>query len=47
MRFKDRYGDKATDVMYATATKMAMKDDSEDDDELEEATKKVTTKKVF
>jgi hypothetical protein len=31
--FKDRYGDKATDVMYATATKMAMKDDEE---ELEE-----------
>ena len=31
--FKDRYGDKATDVMYATATKMAMKDDSEDEDE--------------
>jgi len=36
--FKDRYGDKATDVMYATATKMAMKDDSEEDEEeLEEA----------
>jgi len=36
--FKDRYGDRATDVMYATATKMAMKDDSEEDeDELEEA----------
>lgn len=34
--FKDRYGDRATDVMYATATKMAMKDDSEDEDELEE-----------
>ena len=35
--FKDRYGDKATDVMYATATKMAMKDESEEDeDELEE-----------
>ena len=33
--FKDRYGDKATDVMYATATKMAMKDD-EEDEELEE-----------
>ena len=33
--FKDRYGDRATDVMYATATKMAMKDDS-DEDELEE-----------
>jgi hypothetical protein len=31
--FKDRYGDRATDVMYATATKMAMKDDSEDEDE--------------
>ena len=25
--FKDRYGDKATDVLYATATKMAMKDE--------------------
>ena len=24
--FKDRYGDKAKDVMYATATKQAMKD---------------------
>lgn len=36
--FKDRYGDKATDVMYATATKMAMKDDSEDEEgELEES----------
>ena len=23
--FKDKYGDKAKDVMYATATKMAMK----------------------
>ena len=31
--FKDRYGDRATDVMYATATKMAMKDDEEDEDE--------------
>lgn len=31
--FKDRYGDKATDVMYATATKMAMKDESEEDEE--------------
>jgi len=39
--FKDRYGDRATDVMYATATKMAMKDDSEeeDEDELEEGYK--------
>ena len=36
--FKDRYGDKATDVMYATATKMAMKDD-EDEDDLEESYK--------
>ena len=24
--FKDRYGDRAKDVMYATATKQAMKD---------------------
>ena len=31
--FKDRYGDKATDVMYATATKMAMKDDEEEVEE--------------
>jgi hypothetical protein len=31
--FKDRYGDRATDVMYATATKMAMKDESEEDEE--------------
>jgi len=38
--FKDRYGDKATDVMYATATKMAMKDDSEEDeDDIEESYK--------
>jgi hypothetical protein len=37
--FKDRYGDKATDVMYATATKMAMKDESEEDEELEEGYK--------
>jgi len=28
--FKDRYGDRATDVMYATATKMAMKDDEDE-----------------
>lgn len=35
--FKDRYGDKATDVLYATATKMAMKD--EDEDDLEESYK--------
>ncbi|MDB4559033.1 hypothetical protein N9000_00015 [bacterium] len=31
--FKDRYGDKATDVIYATATKMAMKDDEEEVEE--------------
>ena len=31
--FKDRYGDRATDVMYATATKMAMKDDEEEVEE--------------
>ena len=31
--FKDRYGDKATDVLYATATKMAMKDDEEEVEE--------------
>ena len=37
--FKDRYGDKATDVLYATATKMAMKDDEEDEDDLEESYK--------
>ena len=34
--FKDRYGDKATDVLYATATKMAMKDDEDDEEELKE-----------
>ena len=28
--FKDRYGDKAKDVMYATATKMAMKEEVEE-----------------
>ena len=27
--FKDRYGDKAKDVMYATATKMAMKEETD------------------
>ena len=27
--FKDRYGDEADDVMYATATKMAMKEDTD------------------
>ena len=38
--FKDRYGDRATGVMYATATKMAMKDDSEEDeDDIEESYK--------
>jgi len=37
--FKDRYGDKATDVLYATATKMAMKDEEEDEDDLEESYK--------
>jgi len=37
--FKDRYGDKATDVLYATATKMAMKDDEEDEEEVEESYK--------
>lgn len=31
--FKDKYGDRAKDVMYATATKMAMKEETE---ELEE-----------
>lgn len=29
--FKDRYGDKAKDVMYATATKMAMKEEAEEE----------------
>tara|TARA_R110000787_G_scaffold285833_1_gene402453 strand:- start:350 stop:976 length:627 start_codon:yes stop_codon:yes gene_type:complete len=37
--FKGRYGDKATDVLYATATKMAMKDEDEDEDDLEESYK--------
>jgi hypothetical protein len=32
--FKDRYGDKAKNVMYATATKQAMKEDAESVDEL-------------
>lgn len=36
--FKDKYGAKAKDVMYATATKMAMKEDIE----LTEARRKVT-----
>ena len=31
--FKERYGDRATDVMYATATKMAMKDDEKEVEE--------------
>ena len=34
--FKDRYGDNATDVLYATATKMAMKEDEEEDEEDED-----------
>lgn len=29
-QFKDRYGDKAKDVMYATATKMAMREEIEE-----------------
>ena len=32
--FKDRYGDKAKDVMYATATKQSMKEDAESVDEI-------------
>jgi hypothetical protein len=32
--FKDRYGDRAKDVMYATATKMAMKEDNKKQDDL-------------
>jgi len=34
--FKDRYGDKAKDVMYATATKMAMKEEIEEVEEISE-----------
>lgn len=37
--FKDRYGDKADDVMYATATKMAMKSESVELDEAEDTHK--------
>ena len=35
--FEDRYGDKADDVMYATATKMAMKDEETKVEEVTEA----------
>lgn len=34
--FKDKYGDKAKDVMYATATKMAMKEENLSEDPFEE-----------
>ena len=34
--FKSRYGDKAKDVMYATATKMAMKEEEEVTEEVSE-----------
>ena len=36
--FKDRYGDRAETVMYATATKMAMKEEVEEIDELDKST---------
>lgn len=43
--FKDRYGDKAKNVMYATATKMAMKEDVEELDEKSDQAKQNKTMK--
>lgn len=43
--FKDRYGDKAKNVMYATATKMAMKEEAEELDEKSDQAKQNKTMK--
>ena len=43
--FKDRYGDRAETVMYATATKMAMKEEAEDLDEKSDQAKQNKTMK--
>jgi hypothetical protein len=43
--FKDRYGDRAETVMYATATKMAMKEEAEELDEKSEQAKQNKTMK--
>jgi hypothetical protein len=44
--FKSRYGDKAKDVMYATATKMAMKNDAIDEGVLEDLKDIVSSKSM-
>ena len=44
--FKDRYGDKADDVMYATATKMAMKSEEAQLDEAKKDPNKLDPKDV-
>lgn len=43
--FKDRYGDRAKSVMYATATKMAMKEEAEELDEKSDQAKQNKTMK--
>ena len=43
--FKDRYGDRAETVMYATATKMAMKEEAEELDEKSDQAKRNKTMK--
>jgi hypothetical protein len=43
--FKDRYGDRAETVMYATATKMAMKEEAEELDEKSDQAKQNKTMK--
>jgi len=43
--FKDRYGDRAKTVMYATATKMAMKEEAEELDEKSDQAKQNKTMK--
>ena len=43
--FKDRYGDKAKDVMYATATKQAMKEETELSEDVLADLKKIVSDK--
>jgi len=44
--FKDRYGDRAKDVMYATATKMAMQEETLNEDLIDDLKKIVKTKSI-
>lgn len=44
--FKDRYGDRAKDVMYATATKMAMKEETLHEDVIGDLKKIVQSKSM-